>query len=367
MDINILFFEILQVAIGNRKELSVIPSENEWHNLYDTANKQALLGICFCGCQKLTKEQWPPKALVLKWNGVSEQIRKTNIKLNRQCLTIQNYIRKAGFETCILKGQGNALMYDSPDYRNSGDIDIWLYKDGASTVEENRRAVIDFAKSKLSKIEARIHHVDFLSIEDTNVEVHYLPMYFYNFIFQRRFEKFCMDNVKEQCENCVDGLYVPKADFNAVYQLVHILRHLFEEGIGLRQLMDYYYVLKTLHDKMPNRKDAVMAEINHLSMGRFVASIMYVMEKVFGMTKEYMLCEPNENSGSILLNEIMMAGNFGKRDERIGKWKNKSIFAMFIWKFFFNLRLWRICPSEIAFGPAFRIWHYTWRKKNGFV
>ena len=36
---------------------------------------------------------------------------------------------------------------------------------------------------------------------------------------------------------------IPTVEFNIIFQLTHIYSHLMNEEIGLRQLVDYYYVL----------------------------------------------------------------------------------------------------------------------------
>ena len=39
-------------------------------------------------------------------------------------------------------------------------------------------------------------------------------------------------------------VFHPDVSFNLVFAMVHIYRHFFSEGIGLRQLKDYYFILK---------------------------------------------------------------------------------------------------------------------------
>ena len=52
------------------------------------------------------------------------------------------------------------------------------------------------------------------------------------------------------------GLAFPSIRFNTVYSLLHIFRHVFHEGIGLRQLLDYYYIL--LHTNENIRREAML-------------------------------------------------------------------------------------------------------------
>ena len=50
-----LFFELIQVALVQREVLSHTPSEEEWRQLFSLAEKQAVLGVCFYGVERLHK------------------------------------------------------------------------------------------------------------------------------------------------------------------------------------------------------------------------------------------------------------------------------------------------------------------------
>ncbi len=43
----VLFLELIQVALGSKERLSKIPSEEEWNYLFLTAQKQAVSGLAF--------------------------------------------------------------------------------------------------------------------------------------------------------------------------------------------------------------------------------------------------------------------------------------------------------------------------------
>ena len=243
-----LFFELLQVAIGLKDSLSRVPSALEWSALYGLAVKQALAGVCFCGVQRLPKEQWPPKALFLKWFAASNQIMKRNLLLNERAKELTEKFSEGGFRSCVLKGQGIAKLYRVNEgdnvnlglYRQSGDIDIW--------VDGERQRVLDYARSFGVVASVDFKHSDFKGFEDVDVEIHSIPTWFYSPLHYRRLCKW-LEGVKED-QFAIDemGFASPTIEFNVVYVLIHIYKHLFDEGVGLRQLMDYYFVLRATNN-----------------------------------------------------------------------------------------------------------------------
>ena len=115
-----LFYELVQIALGQRELLSCTPSAAEWAELFSLAQKQAVTGVALNALEKMSQQgQKPPVNLLLEWIGLSEQIKAQNLLLNKRCGEITRLFSDAGFRTCILKGQGNALMYPDPLSRNS--------------------------------------------------------------------------------------------------------------------------------------------------------------------------------------------------------------------------------------------------------
>ena len=112
----LLFFELIQVAIGRRERLSHTPTEMEWRELYAMAEKQAVIGICFCGVQRFQRLGYDiPMDLYMKWLGMAAKIQQRNEVVNAQCVEVQQMIEKAGFRTYIMKGQGNSALYKASE------------------------------------------------------------------------------------------------------------------------------------------------------------------------------------------------------------------------------------------------------------
>ena len=445
-----LFFELLQVAIGNREMLTHTPTAEEWSELYTLAQRQTLVGIAFRAVEQLPEAQQPPKALLMQWMMATERIKALNTDLDRKALAVANKFLSEGFPSVILKGQGISKLYILRDnvnendnclldgelsifnsqfsiqeYRTPGDIDIWLHGE--------RKDILNYVRRHVPDCKPVYHHVDFPVIEGLDIEVHFMSSWMNSPVTNHRLQRFFRESadalfmksedenssyplrstnvplvpLKEgQCEyreksiqkelspfkgdecseavrNVTEGVNVavigansqePKANcqqpytelpvpnlaFNRIYILVHIYRHLFHEGIGLRQLLDYYFVLHQGFTE--EEREETMRMLRSLKMERFTAAVMWVLQEVYGMDDRYLLTTPDEREGRFLLNEIMMAGNFGHYDERLQHEQGETTLHWALRKIKRNFRFVRSYPSEVLWSPLFKLWHWVWRK-----
>ena len=236
-----IFFDFLRFCSGSAKKIPDSLKEVDWKELYAIAKKQCLVGVLFDGIKKLPAEYvGMEKEQLLQWMAESQMLEKANVRLNDAAIHVSEWFRKEGFRTCILKGQGNALMYPYPYSRTPGDIDIW--------VEGGDKRVISFVRSISPHEKACYHHIEFPSYKGVEVEVHYRPSFLLCFWHNRKLQKYYERVKEEQFSHRVmfseqREVAIPTVEFNLIFQLTHIFSHLMNEGIGLRQLLDYYYVL----------------------------------------------------------------------------------------------------------------------------
>lgn len=303
-----LFFDLIRVSLGNQAHLSRAPKESEWIYIYELVKKQSLVGVCFVGIQRL--QQMPPELLYLQWMGMAAKIQQRNKVLDRQCAELQTKLSADGFRSCILKGQGVAQLYDEPlrAFRQSGDIDIWI--------EGGYRKVLEYAKSQSSVTEINEHHVDLNVFKNTEVEAHFKVGDLNNKWKNRRFQKWQMSVANLQFEHCCDALNIkhPTIEFNLVFLMAHSHRHLFSEGLGLRQMMDYYFALKNARSDENIDFPKVRNLLNDFGLSRFAKAVMWILQEVFGLDRDLMIYEPDERLGRFVLQDIMRGGNFGKHD-----------------------------------------------------
>lgn len=355
-----IFFDFLRFCIGSAKEIPDSLKEVDWKEIYAIAKKQALLGVLFYGIQRLPKELAPEQKLLMQWMVMAEQIRKQNIRLFLDSVKVCKNFENKGFANCILKGQGNALLYPDPYMRTPGDIDIYL--------AGGRKRVMQYINKVCPNQVMRYHHVDF-PVMKTAIEVHFTPSYMFFPIHNSRMQKWFKEVMGEQCNHRVslpDGygeIHVPQVSFNVIYILSHLYRHIFTEGIGLRQLLDYYYVL--ISDDLLLISDRVQKDLKHLGLWKFAQAVMFVMKEVFGLSEDRMIAPMDEREGRFLLDEIMRGGNFGQYDDWMGSKIGESKMYRYFRMNLRNLRFVKHYPTEALSEPLFRTWFAVWKKIHG--
>ena len=370
-----IFFDFLRFCIGSAKEISGSLKEVDWKELYAIAQKQALLGVLFYGIRQLPKKLAPEQKLLMQWMAMAEMIRKQNIRLFQDSVKVCQNFENEGFANCILKGQGNALLYPDPYMRTPGDIDIYL--------AGGRKRVMQYINKVCPNQVMRYHHVDF-PVMKTAIEVHFTPSYMFFPIHNRRMQNWFGKVMGEQCNHRVslpDGygeIHVPQVSFNVIYILSHLYRHIFTEGIGLRQLLDYYFVLVKWHTDLTNLTDSnkslpqmtqintdldtLRHELKYLGLWKFAQAVMYVLHEVFGLSEDRMIAPMDEKEGWFLLDEIMRGGNFGQFDDRMGSKIGESKIHRYFRMNLRNLRFVKHYPTEALSEPLFRTWFAVWKK-----
>ena len=399
-----LFFELIRVAIGTQDTLSRPPSKGEWAELYAIAKKQSLVGICFAGLQKLynsvnqaprtqnpqpnsTQNQEPitqnlDEVQYLTWMGMAAKIQQRNEVVNRQCVDLQNRLSTDGLCSSILKGQGVGALYNVnlnakanlAMLRQSGDIDVYV----AGGMEK----VLGYCTEKFGEVEWDYINAHAPFYDETEVELHWRAQAMTNLCANKRLQRWLEKS--ETQEMMLGGkamlangqvLVVPTAEFNAFYILLHCYHHMFESGLGLRQLMDWYFVLKSRNNASTGSAQATNPNVNlvalfeQFGMKKFAEGVLWLLWHVFEcenpdsflVTPNSSFLTPNSKEGKFLLYEVMQNGNFGHHDERVKKvgsgkmselWRNVQ----------HNWHLASHYPSEFLWQPVWLAYHFSWKR-----
>ena len=376
------YLEFLSYCLNDTQELPDSVKNIDWKTMMTWAERQSIVGIIFAGIQKADKALKIPFDVLMEWIGSANLIENRNKLLNSRCVEVVDYFKEKGFESCILKGQGNAAMYSNPMLRMPGDIDLWVMSGERLRFNGSRfnvMEVIRFVKGINPKGRAEYHHIDFGEFKGVEVEAHYRPTFMNNLIKNRRLQRWMIEYADEQFGNQItltnqDGrIPVPTWEFNVVFQLSPIYRHVIQNGVGFRQIIDYFYLLRS-EDKLTilrpeglsvacNDNGQLTILLRHLGLYKIAGAMMWMLNEVLGLPEEYLIAPKDEKRGRVLLAEIMKGGNFGHYDAENQK-ANNAI-KKNIQRLKRDVRMVRYFPSECLWEPVFRVYHYFWRSIYG--
>jgi len=358
-----LYFDFIRCCIDVQHPIPASIEKVDWEGLFLFMKQQAIAGMGFRGIERMKGCGVDvPRNVLLKWYALSEKIKARNIHMDRCCAELTKRLDEDGFRSCILKGQGNTLFYPSAYVRSPGDIDIFVMKDERMSIQERRREVLNYVRKKFPQTRIRYQHIDFPIFKGVEVEMHFIPTAKNNPVYNFRIQRWVEKQMPRQCANVVelpDGMgriSVPTNDFNIIYQLSHLMHHFFDEGIGLRQMMDYYYVLQQA-ERGQQDLEALRGTLRHLGLYQFAGAVMYVMREVFGLEEEMLIVPVDVKRGKTLMEEILRGGNFGKYSGLT----RHSMGVKYFLKIRRNMRFVREYPAEALCEPVFRTWHFFWR------
>ena len=313
------FRNLLLISVGRADSLEKVLTPGEWGRMFQMARHQSLLAIIYEAVLRLPEHQRPPQEMMDKWKEYTDL---TAGIYNRH----QKHIEQLKL---ILDKMGHKSIIKAFDEAGYPPYEI-LYQ------------------------EAKVDIFD-----DTEVEIHFHPCKMNNPFKNARLQKFFNSNAPFQ-----GTLTYPDARFNAVFCMAHMYRHYLVGGIGMRQMLDYYYVLRELK---PEDRAQVLDTLSKLGMKKFTAAVMCSMQFNFGLEDEYLLCPPDKKYGGRLVNDIINMGNFGMLDKRNYSAEGESRWKRFLRK---NRRIFsnfRYFPGEVTWSPFARVSQHVWRLFNNYL
>ena len=334
---------------------------DEWQNahrqrylstLFQMARVQSLLGVTYEGIQRLPSHQRPPQELLEKWEELAGLTSGIYRRHQERIAQLETVLGQMGLRGCILKGTGLSRLYPKPERRLCGDIDLWVEGTHRSIVRAFRDAGYPLHDIIYQEADADL-------FDDTEVEVHFRPCKMNNPFRNARLQKFFRENAPFS-----GTLSYPDSRFNAVFCMAHMYRHYLVGGIGMRQMLDYYYVLRDLE---PEARGPVMAQLRRLGMAKFAAAVMCCVQFNFALEDEFLLCPADRVLGGRLVNDIIRMGNFGVMDMRNYEAEGESAFARFRRK---NRRVFsnfKFFPGEVIWSPLARVSQFVWRLFCGYL
>ena len=338
------FLVLLRQGLWNRKE-AIIPifplTPDEWQQIYEMSVKQTVQGIVYDGINWLPKEQQPPRNILIRWTVTIDQLERMNRRQNALLNALpQLFGQTPAIPFQVLKGQGIAALYTNPLHRLCGDIDLYFGNE-EQTEKANQRI-----ESIGTPVKRAINGESNYLLNGVLIEHHaHLIDLHYNRKQIQEWER----------KRFQQGGQIPDAVANHLLLSTHILKHLINEGIGLRQLCDAAMALVKLAEKTDKQELEQLSRKWHIY--RWNQLLYALLVKHIGMPKEYLPFPTNINPDRFM-DEVWESGNLGHGDTRFGnrpekKWKSK-------W------HTWKIVSNKLHLSAVYAP-HETWHWLTGLI
>ena len=353
-----IFFSLLRAALWG-SDVEVPEGYTQWNKILFHARAQALSGLV--GDVLLSHEEardvLPPK-LVAMFQDVPKSNMGMHVQMNRVLQLVVMTLTQNGIVPVLLKGQGLAKYYPTPELRQCGDIDIYVG-------EDNYEKAYDAILPIVTEIDPRANiwnwmHFD-AKVGTVMIEVHQKADYMHSHKNAKIYREFMLNGLtKDLCPVKFGNLEVmtPNDTYNAFYVFYHLWRHFTTSGVGLRQFCDWTCFLHAHVGKLdlPYLKK-MLVDLGFMKpwqvLGCFLVKDLGLPKEEFPFYDEKYLSKVDK-----VREYVMTDGNFGmnvaagrekKRGYLHGKWVSLKYHIL---RFF---RMFAIFPKHTMFRLYFML------------
>lgn len=348
-----LLLELLQVALCARDTLSRVPSAKEWTDLLDASQIQAITGICVDGIERLPENQRPPFDILIRWIGLCQMIEAQNELHLTVLAKTRDLLREGGVEVAFMKGLVCGSRYPNPRRRTCGDIDF--------VVAEN-----DFSKTlELLEIIGTVdrelihEHHGMAFVDNVQLEPHYKVHNFQSPTVDSAMRKMFIEVFPESLvEIEVDNEKIPTFPpaFECALLVGHMVNHVYAEGLGLRQVIDFMMFLQKEREFIKTVEYNRYLEM--MKMERAFRIFACICEDHLGMSNGLLDIEYTAKEklfAGKLISDIMKVGSFGRGVDYFGRNKAFIPLKSYFWVVRRCLKLGYLCPKEACWWPISKI------------
>lgn len=313
--------KLIQCSIWGKKTEEWNLNTEEWAKLLLIARKQAVHGLVIDGMCMLDKEKRPERKKKLECAAMLHVMEQMNTKLND---LIKQIFQENGGKCpsmVLMKGQSIATRYPNPLHRACGDIDVYCHR------KEDMTVIDKWAEKKASYIDTfyeahhNVYHIDGVIIENHAILSELRSHKLRNALQQIINDEF-MRNANSLPKCAIDSHLIPELPTNlyAIFLLIHMAEHLIEDGLGLRQVVDWCVFLDKEGDKID--RDLFWHHVQALQLERLAHAFGQIIVDDLGLDEAKLpfAIQRNERRKQILVKSIMEGGNFG---HELYPWKGK--------------------------------------------
>lgn len=357
-----LLLKLLRSALFDEKLDASALAEADWKQIFHLADVQTVSSLVLDGMGML-----PSSALKLSLDeklvrfGKMQRMEQINSLHRSVIMKIDKALKAEGIQAVFMKGQMVALRYPNPLHRTPGDIDFVV----APEYFKRTMAVME----KLGKVDhGLVHeHHGLAWVDGVTVEPHYKVHNYQRPSTDRAMqEMFASVFPYKLTEANMDGYAVPifPPTFESVFLISHMVNHVYEEGLGLRQVVDYAMFLSKCADKIDwMRHHEWLHRMRMEKAWRIFACICVEYLGLLLPSQVESFSYHERKWAAKMMDDILQVGNFGRgkyiflHRGIMDAWRN------YCWVVKRCLRLGFVCPSEARWWMISKVNRFFWKKK----
>ena len=349
-------FALLRAALHG-DEISKVPN---FSVLLQEARKQTVDGLLYALPEIRVSDEERP--VLLQWIAGMPRLEQANREMEMHAVRLSALFEKKGVRHAIMKGQTCAVHYPHPLLRRSGDIDVYV------APKDFEKACSALEALQFEKDDVTMHHTSYRK-GLLDIELHWVLQRLQWPSTHRRLREMLTHEVDE-CKSPTPMLdigagmvHVLPPELNMVLLTAHPFTHIVNEGLGLRQVVDWMMVFKNTRTQIDIPKLYVM--LKELRLLRVFRMLAYLCCTYLGMDKDAACITPDGiayskqdgKRGERVLEWIIESGNFGhamKFGE--GKARTRRFYSYFLRN---CLRFFWLNPTEMIAWPWMKCYRFV--------
>ena len=358
-----LFLWLLRAALFDEKLDVSAFAEADWRQIFHLANVQTVSSLILDGMGMLPSSVLQiPFDIKMMLFAKMQRMEQINTLHRSVIVKIYKALKAEGIQAVFMKGQTVSLRYPNPLRRTPGDIDFVV----ASEDFDRTMAVME----KIGKVDhGLVHeHHGMAWVDDVMVEPHYKVHNYQRPSTDQAMQEIFSSVFPSKLSSAdIDGYEVPvfSPTFESVFLISHMVNHVYEEGLGLRQVIDYAMFLHHCADKIDWMQHHEW--LYRMRMERAWRIFTCICVEYLGLPLPSQV-EPfsyNERKRAAkMMDDILKVGNFGR-----GKYVFQHRGMMDAWRNYCwvakrCLRLGFVCPSEARWWMISKVIRFFWKKNK---
>lgn len=335
---------IIKAALWGVKPDESLFESVDWKELIQLADVETVTGLLLDGLALLSPKLFPSEDRVMQLAGRQNKYAQYNQVHRDTIVQIDKTLKNNGIKAVFMKGQITGLRYPKPLHRQPGDIDFVVGKgDFAKTLD------ILETIGRVDRYLVHEHH-GMAWINGVTVEPHYKVHNYQRPSTDKAMQEMFAEVFPDKLITAgIDGheVSVFPPTFESVFLVSHMVNHVYEEGLGLRQVIDYAMFL----DKCADMVDWLQHDerLCKMRMQRAFRIFSCICVTYLGLPLPHQI-EPfsfrEKEWARKMMEDILTVGNFGRGKYVFHHNGWKDALSNYHWVFGRCIHLAFVCPSE---------------------